>query len=148
MFASWRLDGVTRPAYRGKTWVSPIWREHHPVDRFSDSWVLPLGSLSIKGSYTGLQPSSALGGYLASDKFLHSWLNKLDDDSGGECGPFLQSITYSNHCSWPQNPDMKWCRQLNSLIHSSFMGLLYSRYHSGHWGYSSYTHTRIHTKTF
>lgn len=56
MLTSRRLDGVVRPEYKGKTWVSLVWQELHPVDRISDSCVLPLGSLNIKGSYADLQP--------------------------------------------------------------------------------------------
>lgn len=59
-------------------WCYKIWVQKQDLS-FSELSVSdsPLGSLGNKGHYAKVcSLSPALGGYLASDKFLHPWLNK------------------------------------------------------------------------
>lgn len=99
MFTLWRLDGAVRPEYKSKTWASLIWQ---------CQWCTPCRIPGSQGKlHKDLQPLPALGSHLASDKFLHPWLNKSVMIRGGGYGHFLQSIIYSNHCSWPWNCDLR-----------------------------------------
>lgn len=103
MFTSWRSDGVIWPEYESKTWASHFWW-HRWWQGAPCRLAWSQGKL-----HEGLQTLPCPRGYFASDKVLHPQLI-INNNSGGGCGPFLQPGADANHCGWPHNWDLKWCR--------------------------------------